>query len=70
MEPHIVSDLPIVWANYLSMAGFVLLGALVWLVPRETIFADAKDHAGWRDFRWWATVLIIIQIGIYTIFNH
>ncbi len=62
-------DLPVAWANYLSMGGFVLLGVLVWLIPRRLIFQGASEASRWRDIRWWATVLIALQLGLYAIFT-
>ena len=62
------ADLPTEWANYISMAGFLLLAGLIWLIPKKLIFSEAKDHSKWRDIRVWATELIIIQLGIYSIF--
>ena len=60
--------LPAIWANYLSIAGFVLLALLVWRIPRHLVFEDAPDQARWRDIRLWATVLIGFQIALYSFF--
>ncbi|MEE2785207.1 MAG: hypothetical protein VYE04_17715 [Pseudomonadota bacterium] len=62
-------DLPVAWANYISIAGFLLLGIIVWAIPRALIFAEASDKASWRDIRIWATVLIGIQLSLYLIFT-
>ena len=62
-------QLPQVWANYMSMAGFAILGLLVWIIPASRILEGVEDRAPWRDLRWWASLLIVIQIGIYVIFN-
>ncbi len=62
-------ELPVAWANYLSMGGFVLLGVLVWLIPRKLIFQGAPEASLWRDIRWWATVLIMVQLGLYAVFT-
>ena len=62
-------ELPVAWANYLSMGGFVVLGLLVWLIPRKLIFQGAPETALWRDIRWWATLLIALQLGLYAIFT-
>lgn len=61
-------ELPVEWANYLSIVGFLCLGVLVWLIPKERVYAGAPDMAKWRDFRIWATVLIFIQLGLYLLF--
>ncbi|MEM7078635.1 MAG: hypothetical protein AAF513_08410 [Pseudomonadota bacterium] len=63
------SSMPEIWANYLSILGFVLLLLLVWRIPRHLIFSGAPDQARWRDIRIWATVLIAIQIVLYTLFS-
>lgn len=42
-----LSTLPVAWANYLSILGFLVLGTLVWLIPRKIIFTEAlTNHAG------------------------
>ena len=62
-------ELPVAWANYISIAGFLFLGVIVWSIPKKLIYADAKDDARWRDIRIWATVLIIIQLILYLTFT-
>jgi len=64
-----LSDLPLWWANTITMAMFVIIAALVWRVPLHQINHDARDRAKWRDIRWWALVLIAIQLVTYTIFR-
>ncbi len=61
--------LPLEWANYLSMIGFVFLLFLVWLIPRKVVYDDAPDQSLWRDIRLWATLLITFQLLIYAVFN-
>ncbi len=62
-------DMPVAWANYISIGGFLLLALLVWLIPRKLIYTGATDHARWRDIRIWATVLITLQLFIYALFD-
>jgi hypothetical protein len=64
-----LASLPVAWANYISIAGFLFLAVLVWLIPRRLIFTGAKDQSRWRDMRLWATVLIAAQLAIYTLFQ-
>ena len=61
-------DLPVVWANYISIVGFLFLGILVWVIPKRLIYTDASDQAKWRDIRVWATVLIGFQVTLYLVF--
>ena len=61
-------DLPVTWANYISIGGFLFLGVLVWAIPKQLIYADASDQAKWRDIRVWATVLIVFQVTLYMMF--
>lgn len=61
-------ELPVEWANYLSIVGFLFLAVVVWLIPKERVYAEAPDMARWRDFRIWATVLICIQLALYSLF--
>ena len=64
-----LSTLPVAWANYLSIFGFLVLGALVWLIPKKIIFTEAPDQSRWRDMRLWASVLIAMQLALYTLFD-
>ena len=64
-----LSQLPVAWANYISIAGFLFLGGMVWLIPKSLIYTEAKDQSRWRDIRLWATVLIAMQLVIYSIFT-
>lgn len=63
------SDLPVVWANYLSILGFCCLAGVVWLIPKRLVYTEAPDQARWRDIRIWASVLILIQLTLYTLFK-
>ena len=64
-----LAGLPLAWANYLSIAGFLFLGVLVWLIPRRLIYTEATDQARWRDIRIWATALITLQLALYALFQ-
>ncbi len=64
-----LASLPVAWANYLSMLGFALLAVLVWLIPGHRIYQEARDEAGWRDIRVWASVLIAVQLALYALFT-
>jgi len=64
-----LSTLPVAWANYLSILGFLVLGTLVWLIPKKVIFTEAPDQSRWRDMRLWASVLIAMQLALYTLFD-
>lgn len=61
-------DLPVEWANYISIVGFLFLGVLVWAIPKRLIYSGADDQAMWRDIRIWASVLIVIQLVLYVVF--
>ena len=63
------ASMPVAWANYLSIAGFLLLALLVWLIPRKLIYTGAEDSARWRDIRIWASVLITLQLFLYALFD-
>ncbi len=62
-------SMPVAWANYISIVGFVLLALLVWKIPRHIIYSQAPDDARWRDIRIWATVLIAMQLVLYLLFT-
>ena len=63
------TDLPVVWANYLSIVGFIFLLLIVWLIPKRLIMTEASTTARWRDIRLWATGLILLQIALYITFT-
>lgn len=62
-------ELPVVWANYISVALFLALGIGVWSIPKSAVVPEEYADAAWRDLRWWATGLIIFQITLYTVFS-
>ncbi|MDA1074126.1 MAG: hypothetical protein O3A63_05100 [Proteobacteria bacterium] len=64
-----MADLPVWWANVATVVLFVLLAALVMLIPKATVIGDAPDRRWFRDLRWWALLLIAIQLCIYAIFT-
>lgn len=64
-----LANLPLEWANYISIIGFLFLFALVWLIPKKAVYEDAPNQSRWRDIRLWATILIAFQLLIYAVFN-
>jgi len=64
-----LSGLPTSWANTITMVLFGLLLLILWSFPRAFIMRDAPDQSRWRDIRIWATLLIFVQLGIYSIFR-
>lgn len=64
-----LSSAPIWVANVITVVLFVLIAGACFLVPRRLVMADAPDQAVWRDIRWWALILIVIQLFIYAIFS-
>ncbi len=62
-------SIPLYWATILGTLLFIAVIITVWRLPREYILAGALDNAGWRDLRIWATIICIIQIGLYWIFR-
>ncbi len=63
------ATLPTEWANYLSMAGFIVLAVLVWAIPKHLVLAESPDTRRWRDLRLWASVLISVQLVLYVLFS-
>ncbi len=61
-------SIPLFWAKVLSISLYLLLALWVITRPREFIYRGAPDRKGWRDLRWWAMLLIGIQIFLYLIF--
>lgn len=64
-----LSELPVWWANIVTVALFGAIAVGCFAVPRRRFMADAPDQAHWRDIRWWALVLIAFQLGIYGLFS-
>jgi hypothetical protein len=64
-----VPDLPVWWANVATVLGFIVLGVLVFLIPRSRETDDGHRRRWFQDLRWWAIALIAIQLGIYTVFT-
>lgn len=60
---------PLWWATAISIGLFVAIAVGCWLLPRDEVLADAPDKSAWRDLRWWAMVLVVVQIGIYLLFS-
>ena len=63
------ADMPVWWANAATVVLFVLLGLGVMWVPKAVILREAPDSGAWRDLRWWAVALIVVQLGVYYVFS-
>ena len=63
------AEMPVVWANYISVALFLALGVIVWTIPKSAVVPAKYAGRTWRDLRWWATGLIIFQIVLYAYFS-
>ncbi len=64
-----ITTLPVEWANNITVVLFVLIALACFAIPRSSVIADAPSKARWRDLRWWAVILITIQLGIYVLFR-
>ena len=64
-----ITTLPVDWANNITVVLFVLIALACFAIPRSSVIADAPSKARWRDLRWWAVILITIQLGIYVLFR-
>ena len=64
-----ITNLPVAWANNITVLLFVLIAAACFAIPRSSVIADAPTKARWRDLRWWAVILIALQLGIYVLFR-
>lgn len=64
-----LTDLPVWWANIITVVLFGAIAVGCFAVPRHRFMGDAPDQARWRDIRWWALVLIAVQLGIYGLFS-
>lgn len=59
-----VQALPLDWALPLTVLLLLALLGVCWSLPRHQVLADAPAQR-WRDLRIWASVLILLQIGLY-----
>ena len=64
-----LSELPVVWANNITVVLFILIAVACFAIPRSSVIADAPTKSRWRDLRWWAVALITIQLSIYMLFR-
>ena len=64
-----IGTLPVAWANNITVVLFILIAVACFAIPRKSVIADAPTKARWRDLRWWAVLLIIVQLGIYMLFR-
>ena len=55
--------LPVVWANYISIALFRAWCG-VWSIPKSAVVPAEFESQSWRDLRLWATGLILFQIAL------
>ena len=62
-------EAPVWWANVATTCAFLVLLVICFLIPRKSVLADAPDSRVWRDLRWWAVALIVVQLGIYAVFS-
>ncbi len=60
---------PVWWANTITQVLFVLIALACFLVPSRVFMNDAPDQSRWRDIRFWALALVIVQLGIYFLFS-
>ena len=60
-----LSQIQLFWAVVVTIVGY--LGMIVWTVsrPKEYVYAGAPNRKLWRDLRFWATLLLVIQMVIY-----
>ena len=62
-------ELPVIWANYISIAMFLALGVGVWSIPKSSVVPEEHEDQSWRDLRVWATGLIVFQMFLYAYFT-
>ena len=62
-------ELPVICANYVSIALFVALGVWVWSIPKSSVVPEEHEDQSWRDLRVWATGLIVFQMVLYAYFT-
>lgn len=63
------ADFPVWWANLAAVTLFVGIAFAVFLIPKAEIMRDAPDQSWWRDYRFWAIPLVIVQLGLYALFT-
>ena len=65
---NILAKIPLMYAKILT--GLLYLLLILWVLkrPKSFIMRQSPSSKRWRDMRWWAVVLISIQIFLYIIF--
>ncbi len=64
-----LQTLPVAWANGITQVLFVVIALASFAVPKAVFMRGAPDNARWRDIRYWALALVIVQLGIYILFS-
>ncbi len=63
-----LKSIPLYWAKIIAAILYLLLALWVVTRPKKFIYQGAPDKGKWRDLRWWAIILIGVQILLYMVF--
>lgn len=63
-----LAGVPLEWAKAAALVTFIGIGLAAWLFPKAYIFEGAPTISWWRDIRWWASGILVIQIILYMVF--
>ncbi len=63
-----VHGLPLWSAKLFALAIFAAAIALVWLLPKAYVYAEGEVLPWQKDLRIWASLLLLVQLGLYWIF--
>lgn len=61
----VLAAVPMPLAKALVLAFLAVLGVVGFFLPREYSFLGAPDRAFWRDLRFWALIVIVLEMIPY-----
>lgn len=63
-----VNGLPLWWAKVFALLIFAAAVAMVWLLPKAYVYAEGGQLPWQKDLRIWASLLLLVQLGLYWVF--
>ena len=63
-----LAGVPMTVARWVFLGLFILIGALVWRIPADYVFAGVKQRRWWLDLRWWGTGTLAMIFVTYALF--
>ena len=65
---ELLASVTVAQVKEITIILILLLVIWVWRRPRKYILNEAPDDAWWRDLRFWASGVLLLQVCIYLYF--